>query len=234
MRIKVCGIRCVEDALLAAELGVDAIGLLVGKRHRSEDFLSQDEAKAIAAACPPLVTPVLVTHIENADEVVPLALDIGVFTIQMHNDCGPKELESIRRHIPGVRIIRAIHATGDDVIEQMKSLRPTVDAFVIDSINKKEDRVGGTGLTHDWNLSRRAVLELKCPIVLAGGLNPGNVAAAIDAVRPFAVDANTGLRGPSGFKDRAKVLRFVSEAKRAFLAVARSGGDGVEPRGHHT
>lgn len=215
MRVKVCGVRRVADALAAASLGVDAVGLLVGQRHRSEDFLDPDEAREIAKALPPLVSAVLVTHIEDGAEVAKLALRIGASTIQMHSDCDASAIRRVRSDVPYCKIIRAVHVTGPDAIAEMKSLEDHVDAFVVDSVNLADDRVGGTGLTHDWALSRRAVLEVRRPIILAGGLKPTNVADAISAVRPYGVDANTGLRDSLGFKDRDKVAAFVKEAKLA-------------------
>jgi phosphoribosylanthranilate isomerase len=223
MRIKVCGIRRVADAVAAARLGVDAIGLLVGQRHRSEDFLQADQAREIAAAVPPFVTPVLVTHVDDGEEVADLAREIGVSTIQMHSDCDVRTMALVRRRIPGCKIIRAVHATGDAAIDGMRELEEAVDAFVIDSVNVAEDRVGGTGLTHDWLLSRRAVSQSRKNVILAGGLRPGNVATAIAAVRPYGVDANTGLRDANGFKDYYKLASFAEQAKMAFFELLRSG-----------
>lgn len=219
MRIKVCGIRRVVDALVAASLGVDAVGLLVGQRHRSEDFIEPEEAREIAAAVPPFVTPVLVTHSTDGAEVVDLAGRVGVSTIQMHSDCSIDAMRLVRREIPSCKIVRAVHPTSATVVDEMRALEEAVDAFVVDSVNMAEDRVGGTGLTHDWALSRRVVVEVRRPVILAGGLRPDNVAAAITSVRPFGVDANTGLRDAAGFKDREKVAVFVEQATMAFLRV---------------
>lgn len=226
MRVKVCGIRHARDAALAVRLGADAIGLLVGQRHRSEDFLQPEQARAIADACPPLVTPVLVTHVEEAEPVIALARELRVTTIQMHSECSVAALRAVRRALPGVRLLRALHAADAQVLEQVRALADAVDAFIVDSANAAEDRVGGTGLTHDWALSRRIVEASPVPVILAGGLDGGNVARAIAAVRPYAVDANTRLRGADGFKDPAKVGAFVRAAKAGFFELA--GGNGGE------
>lgn len=220
MRVKVCGIRRRQDVLLAARLGADAIGLLVGQRHRSEDFLEPEEARELAAACPPLVTPVLVTHYEEPDAVVALARELRVTTIQMHSECSAATLRRIRREMPGVRLVRALHATGSDALEQMRELSEAAHAFIVDSANANEDRVGGTGMTHDWNLSRRLVADSPIPVILAGGLDAANVALAIAAVRPYGVDANTRLRSADGFKDPGKVSGFTRAAKAAFFDLA--------------
>jgi phosphoribosylanthranilate isomerase len=223
LRVKVCGIRRHQDVVLAAQLGVDAIGLLVGQRHRSEDFLEPQEARELAAACPPLVTPVLVTHHEEPDAIVPLAHELLVTTIQIHSECSAAALRKIRSELPGVRLIRAVHATRIDAIEQLRELSECVHGFIIDSVNANEDRTGGTGLTHDWNLSARIVAACPLPVILAGGLDPTNVAAAIATVRPYGVDANTRLRDADGFKSPEKLGAFARAAKAAFFDLALEG-----------
>ena len=115
---------------------------------------------------------------------------------------------------------RPVAATSLDAIELLRELSECVHGFIIDSVNPKEDRVGGTGLTHDWNLSARIVAACPLPVVLAGGLDATNVAAAIATVRPYAVDANTRLRDAHGFKSPEKVGAFVRSAKAAFFDLA--------------
>lgn len=220
VRVKVCGIRRRQDVLLAASLGADAIGLLVGQRHRSEDFLDAEQARELVEACPPLVTPVLVTHLEEADPVVALARELRVTTIQMHSECSAGTLRKIRHALPGVRLIRALHVAGNEALEQLPELAGAAHALIVDSVNAQEDRVGGTGLTHDWAMSRRIVAASPIPVILAGGLDGGNVARAIAIVRPYGVDANTRLRGADGFKDPARVVAFTREAKAAFMDLA--------------
>jgi phosphoribosylanthranilate isomerase len=223
LRVKVCGIRRRQDVLRVANLGADAIGLLVGQRHRSEDFLAPEVARELAAACPPLVTPVLVTHLEEADAVIALADELRIRTIQMHSECGVATLRKLRRELPGVRLIRALAASGPGMFEQMRELSAFADAFIVDSVNAREDRVGGTGLTHDWAMSRRAVEESPIPVVLAGGLDGDNVACAIATVHPYGVDANSRLRGADGFKDPEKVGCFIRAARAAFSDLAARG-----------
>lgn len=222
MRVKVCGIRRAEDAVLAARLGADAIGMLVGQRHRSEDFLQPAQARAIAAACPPLVTPVLVTHYDEPAPVAAIARELRVTTIQMHSDCTAATLRELRLALPGVRLVRALHTADAHVLDSVRALAEWVDAFILDSANPADDRVGGTGLTHDWSISRRIVEASPVPVILAGGLDGDNVAAAIATVRPYGVDANTRLRGGDGFKHPAKVGAFARAAKSAFFELAGS------------
>lgn len=219
MRVKVCGIKTVEDAIMAVHCGADAIGLLVGQRHVSEDFINIDLARDIVKKCPPFVSPVLVTHLIDPKEIAHIASQIGVTTIQLHSDCDVQSITSLRKIIPNIKLIKSFHITESEIIPVMRPFEAVVDAFLLDTINLVEDKVGGTGLTHDWNISRNIVQEVSRPVILAGGLNPENVADAIKTVTPFGVDANTGLRASNGFKDYAKVATFVSHAKLEFFKV---------------
>jgi phosphoribosylanthranilate isomerase len=217
MRVKVCGVKRVEDALFAAQCGADAIGLLVGQRHASDDFISPDLARSIARACPPYVSPVLVTHLEDPREIGDIAQFVGASAVQIHADCGAGGIATLKGSIPGVKIVKCLHMNQSD--PQVAALRfvPLVDAFILDTINVAEDQVGGTGIPHDWNLSRDFRRQCPTPVILAGGLNPGNVKRAIQTVRPFGVDANSGLKDASGYKDRSKLAAFIREAKMAFF-----------------
>lgn len=215
-RVKICGIRRIEDVRLAAEAGADAIGLLVGRRHASRDFLEPEAAAAIVALCPPLITPVLVTHLEEPAEIDRLARDLGVTTIQLHSDLPPEAVVHLRAlGERGRRLFKALHVTTPaESLAVAAAYRDLVDGFVLDSINPATGQVGGTGLVNDWELAARLVAELApLPVMLAGGLKPDNVAAAIDRVAPFGVDANSGTKGPDGFKDPARVHAFVAAAK---------------------
>ncbi len=217
IRVKICGIRRPEDALLAAAAGADALGLLVGRRHPSPDFVEPGAAAAIVAACPPFVTPVLVTHLEDPAEVHALAREIGVFIIQIHSDMTPGGVAALRRLAgPGWRLLKALHVTSPDRLADGDPHRPHVDGFVLDSINPATGQVGGTGRLNDWDLAARIVARhAPLPVMLAGGLSPENVAAAIARVRPFGVDVNSGTKGPDGYKDPDRVRAFVRAAKLA-------------------
>lgn len=217
MRVKVCGIKKVEDAIMAAHCGADAIGLLVGQRHVAEDFIKIDLARDIVKQCPPFVSTVLVTHLEDPKEIANLASQIGVSTIQIHSNCDVQSIISLRKILPNIKIIKNFHVTGLEMIPAMYPFVAVVDAFILDTLDSAGDRVGGTGLTHDWNLSSKIVRDIKCPVILAGGLNSDNVADAIRIVTPFGVDANTGLKDQNGSKDRKKVAAFVYNAKQEFF-----------------
>ena len=216
IRVKICGIRRLQDARLAAEAGADAIGLLVGQKHPSGDFLEPEAAAAIVALCPPFVTPVLVTHVDDPVAVHALARDIGVSTIQIHSGMSPEGVRILRALAgPGWKLLKALHVVSEASLAAGDAYRDLVDGFVLDSINPQTGQVGGTGLRADSNLSRRMVERLApfLPVMLAGGLNPDNVADAIAAVSPSGVDVNSGTKGSDGFKDPSRVRAFVRAAK---------------------
>ena len=214
MYVKICGVRRQEDALLAAELGADAIGLLVGQKHTSPDFIFTTVAKDIARALPPSVEAVLVTHVEDLDELERLLQQSEIRTIQLHNEIAPSSVERLRGRLPHLKIFKSINIISADSVAYPEAFEKLVDGFVLDSINVATDQVGGTGKTHDWSVSRQIVMRYpEIPIILAGGLNSENVRSAIEYVHPFGVDVNSGTKAADGFKDPRKMEAFIAQAK---------------------
>lgn len=213
MRVKICGVRRVEDMRSAVAAGTDAIGLLVGQRHPSGDFITCEQAREIAMACPPFVTPVVVTHLRDAAAIHALASAIGVSTIQVHSDLSPEGMRALRG-LGRYRLLKAYHVTGPESLAYGEAYRGVAEGFVLDSVNAATGQVGGTGITHDWALSRAIVARYPdVPVILAGGLRPENVAAAVAQVRPYGVDVNSGTKGADGWKDRARCAAFVRAAR---------------------
>jgi phosphoribosylanthranilate isomerase len=214
MYVKICGVRRQEDALLAAELGADAIGLLVGQKHNSLDFISGTVARDIARALPPSVEAVLVTHIKAIDELERLLQQSEITTIQLHSEIAPSSVEGLRGRIPHLKIFKSVSVISADSVVYPEAFEQLVDGFVLDSVNVATDQVGGTGKTHDWSVSREIVTRYPdIPIILAGGLNSENVRSAIEQVRPFGVDVNSGTKASDGFKDLRKMEAFIVQAK---------------------
>jgi len=214
MYVKICGIRRQEDALLAAELGADAIGLLVGQKHNSPDFISATVARDISRALPPSVEAVLVTHVEDVDEIERLLQQSEITTIQLHGEIAPSSVEGLRDRIPHLKVFKSVNIISADSVAYPEAFAQLVNGFVLDSINLATGQVGGTGKTHDWSVSRRIVMRYPdVPIILAGGLNSENVRSAIEQVHPFGVDVNSGTKAPDGFKDPRKMEAFIVQAK---------------------
>jgi phosphoribosylanthranilate isomerase len=217
MRIKICGIKRIEDAIIAAYCGADAIGLVVGQKHNSDDFIDKHLAQKIVKECPPYISPVLVTELDDPEEVSNLASQIGVSSIQLHSNCTVDNIVSLRKVLPYVKIIKNFHVNGSETIHAMKPFEAVVDAFILDTLDLANDKVGGTGLVHDWNISRDIIKKVSRPVILAGGLTQENVEEAIRFVKPYGVDVSSGLKDSSGFKDKTKMINFVYRAKHEFF-----------------
>ena len=215
MYVKICGIRRHEDALIAAELGADAIGLLVGQRHNSPDFISAAVAREISRTLPPSVEAVLVTHITEVDEIERLLRQSGITAVQLHSEITADSVANLRRRFPDLKVFKSVHVISAESVRYPEGFSKVVDGFVLDTINEATDQVGGTGKTHDWSISQKIVERFPdIPIILAGGLNSKNVRSAIESVHPFGVDVNSGTKGSDGFKDARKMREFIREAKR--------------------
>ena len=219
MKVKICGIVCLEDALMAASLGADALGFLVGVRHRAEDAIPASEARRIVHSLPPFVASVLVTHLTEAEPIIKLWQEIGTTAIQLHDDTPLFELRTLRQRLPGVSLTKAVHVTGPEAVDKALRYRGLVNAIVADTVMSTEDRIGGTGRTHDWEISRRIRETCSLPLILAGGLTPDNVALAVRSVKPYAVDVNSGVEDPQGCpkgrKDPERLKAFIETAREA-------------------
>lgn len=210
MRVKICGIQSQEDMSTALQAGADALGFLVGITHVAEDKIGLEEAKYLIEQLPPFVSSVAVTHLQQTDEIVDIVRTIRCTTVQVHNDVEVSVLQQIRAKLPHVKIIKAVHVTGQEALDYAREMASYVDALLLDS--RTSDRLGGTGLTHDWNISRQIVEQGPVPVILAGGLTPSNVGDAVQSVRPFGVDVNSGVE-IAGKKDPHKCREFVQISK---------------------
>jgi phosphoribosylanthranilate isomerase len=203
VRIKICGITNVDDALCAAQLGADAVGFVFARSPRQ---VSPEEAKSIATALPPLVQTVGVFVDEDLKSVLSIAAFCHLDLLQFHGQEGPDYCAQFDR-----RVIKAVRVKTRAEVAACSEYREVVDAFLLDTF--VSDQSGGTGQTFDWNLGREA--KQYGPIILAGGLHADNVADAIAAVRPYAVDASSRLEKNPGTKDHEKMARFVETVRNA-------------------
>jgi phosphoribosylanthranilate isomerase len=216
VRAKLCGIRSARDLAIAVAAGTDAIGLISGVTHVSEDALSPDDARDLARRTPPFVSTVLVTHLEEPGEILDLAAHVGADTIQLHGVVTPATVAAVLERAHGRRVVAAVHVTGPEAVDDALDLAGHCDAVLLDS--RTGDRLGGTGQTHDWSISRQVVDALRergRPVVLAGGLRPENVADAVRTVRPYAVDVNSGVEDVAGDKVPERCAAFVAAAREA-------------------
>jgi phosphoribosylanthranilate isomerase len=210
-RVKICGHRSSEEAQVSVLNGADAIGLIVGTRFFSEDEVTPAEAMAIFSSLPPFVSSVMVTHLQAADEIFDTYSKVLSSTIQLHNNVSIDTIKNLRRMLPAIKMIKAIHVIDSSSIGHALEFSTHVDAILLDS--RCEGRIGGTGIIHDWSTSREIVDLCKTPVILAGGLNPHNVMQAISVVKPFCVDVNSGVDLPNGDKCPEKIANFIHKVR---------------------
>jgi len=218
-RIKVCGVVRPEDAVLAAELGVDAIGVNFCKT--SSRYAGPEKARAIAAALPMGVDLVGVFVDEETPAIRRLAWDVGFSTIQLHGD----ELAHQVFRLAPFRVVKAFRwksgETSREVADYHRSLagyvdegtsKPTVLAAVLLDAHRS-GQFGGTGAI--WNWSETVGALWPAPLIIAGGLTPENVCEAIRALRPYAVDVAGGVESAPGVKDPEKLRAFIAAVRAA-------------------
>ena len=207
MNIKVCGITTCEQVTLVAEAGADLVGfVLTPNSPRAVDSeTARDLAEAAAGSG---VLSVGIFADDPVDELESLYYDIGLDVVQLHGSEAPFEVKTLVDR--GVTVWKAM-AVGPDFrsVRVRQFWQAGAEAVLLDAWNP--DKKGGTGETTDWAVA--AQLAEEGPIVLAGGLNGGNVAGAIGQVRPWGVDASSTLETAPGIKDLAKVSSYVAATR---------------------
>jgi phosphoribosylanthranilate isomerase len=216
MLVQIFEVQTPEEAAALVQLGVDHIGVLVGDGAFPRE-LSVASTKAIFAVVPAGRKRVALSLSPNLEEVARVIEETrpDIVQVQAEIDNFPVEMtRTLKTGFPEVSIMRAIPVIDETSIETAASYRGVADLLLLDSYDPGTRQFGALGRTHDWSLSRRIVDELGIPVILAGGLGPANVAAAISAVRPAGVDSKTRTdRLDRSGKDLAKVHAFVAAAK---------------------
>jgi phosphoribosylanthranilate isomerase len=204
-RVKICGITNLEDARLAADLGAQALGFIF--YPKSPRSIKPEAARQIIAQLPPLVLSVGVFVNEAAALVLEVAEMVRLDWVQLHGEEPPEYCRFLYRNV-----MKAIRVKDQSSLDQMAPYQGSVRAFLLDTCTSGPR--GGTGESFDWSLARQA--REYGPIVLAGGLRPENVAAAIREAAPQAVDVASGVEASPGKKDHVRLGAF-------FKAVAAAG-----------
>jgi phosphoribosylanthranilate isomerase len=200
-RIKCCGMTRVEDALLAAELGVDAIGVVLTAHSKRQVSLAQ--ARAIVEAMPPFVTTVTLCMDDEANFVQEIIDTVRPSMLQFHGNESDEWCKQF-----GQPYLKAIAmGEGAAALYQLHD-HPHAAGLLLDGHGLGEP--GGSGKSFDWSLMPR---DLKQPLILAGGLNATNVAAAIRVSKPWAVDVSSGIESAPGVKDHGKLRDFVAAVR---------------------
>jgi phosphoribosylanthranilate isomerase len=215
--IKICGNTSLEDALLAAEAGADALGFVFAPSPRR---VTAEQVAAIVPRLPVAVEKIGVFVDATLEEIVSTVEACGLTGVQLHFDANPELPAMLHERLgPEVRILCVIHFDTDNAgqcaVQMDEHTRnPHVDAVLVES--RTSVAAGGTGVTFDWAAARKAIFEntnARKRLIVAGGLTPANVAEAIVALRPWGVDVASGVEAAPGRKDAAKVREFVRRAR---------------------
>ena len=206
-KVKICGITSLDDARHAIECGADALGF--NFYDKSPRYISSDGAKRIIGQLPDTIEIVGVFVNENIHRIIELADAVKLNTVQLHGDETP-EFTSVVAVKTGRSVIKAFRVSPDFTVSDLLEYETT--AILLDAFSA--DQHGGTGKVFNWDIARE-VAEAGRKLYLAGGLSAENVANAIAAVRPFAVDACSLLESEPGLKDHDKVAAFIVAAKEA-------------------
>lgn len=215
-RVKICCIASVNEAWMAIEHGASAIGL-VSAMPSGPGPIDEDLIAKIAALVPPGVSSFLLTCKQDVVSIVDQQRRLGVNTIQICDQLVEGTYSDLREALPGVSLVQVIHVTGPESVADAESIAPHVDAILLDSGNQslKVKELGGTGRTHDWNLSLQIRERIDVPLYLAGGLKAENVGEAIRTVKPFGIDICSSLR-PNGHLDQHKLAAFFDAVHACF------------------
>lgn len=218
-RVKICCISSIQEAQLAIQHGASALGLvsamLSGPGVIAEDLIAQ-----IAATIPPAVSSFLLTSKQDTASIIAQQRRCGTNTIQICDRLQyVNDYKKLRDVLPGIALVQVVHVTGEESIEEAVAVAPYVNGILLDSGNQSlaVKELGGTGRTHDWEISRTIREALDMPLFLADGLDAENVAEAIRQVRPFGVDVCSGVR-THGRLDEEKLARFFGRVEDVQLS----------------
>jgi len=203
-RVKLCGQTTASDLAAAVDAGADAVGVIADVSVDTPREVTVERARTLLAQVPPFVTGVLVTMPGCTEEATDLVESVDPDAVQVHGQ-SPDETRLLRATLDRP-LVPAV-----DVADDVTAHAPHADAVLLDSTD--EQGGGGTGEVHDWDRASDLVESLDVPVVLAGGLTPANVAAAVERVDPFAVDVASGVESAGGAKDHDAMRQFVAAAQ---------------------
>ncbi len=212
-KIKICCISSHEEARLAIRHGADALGL-VGRMPSGPGPIADELIASIVKTIHPPIASFLLTSEQTATDIIAHVNRVHTNTVQIVDELAEGSYDEIRKALPHLKMVQVIHVTGEESIGQALQVHTHVDAILLDSGNPKAavKTLGGTGNTHNWDISRELVKEVKVPVFLAGGLHAGNVQEAIKRVSPYGVDICSGVR-TNGKLDIQKLNAFISAVK---------------------
>ena len=208
-KVKICCIANREEAQMAVNAGAWAVGL-VAEMPSGPGPISDEDIAEIVRSIPRGIESFLLTSRVDADGIIDHHQFCGATTLQLVDHVPFVELRKIREALPDVRIVQVIHVLGEHSVDEALEVASLVDMILLDSGKPfaEERTLGGTGDTHNWNISLEIRKQISIPMFLAGGLHPDNVAEAIRQVQPFGVDLCSRIRTDGGL-DSAKLNAFL-------------------------
>jgi phosphoribosylanthranilate isomerase len=203
IKVKICGITNLDDAIAAVDFGADALGFVFFQG--SPRFISTDKAAVIIKKLPPFLTTIGVFVNERPGRIEKIISTTGIDVVQLHGDEKPENCNISRKTIKAIRVKTL------ESLDPLIYYKDIVSAFLLDTFSP--DISGGTGQIFNWDIAVEAKQFGK--IILAGGLTPDNITEAIRRVRPYAVDVSSGVESKKGEKDHEKMKLFIEKAKSA-------------------
>lgn len=204
VRIKICGITRLQDALFCAEEGVDAVGFVF--YNGSKRYISPQAARKISLKLPPFICKVGVFVNASPQEILETVKTAGIDCVQLHGEEGQDMVDGLRRVI---KVIKAFRIFSDKDI--MQALRVKVDAVLLDTYRKES--FGGTGERFDWGLLKGKKFSPNKYIIVSGGITPYNIPELFAVCSPFAIDCSSGVEKEPGVKDIRKVKLLIKKVR---------------------
>jgi phosphoribosylanthranilate isomerase len=195
VKVKICCISSIEEAKLAIVHGAAAIGL-VGRMPSGPGIITDELINSIAKTVLPPIDSFLLTSETTAEAIIAHHNKVNTTTIQMVDALSGREYHKIREAIPHVKLVQVIHVLDEKAVQEAIEISEWVDAILLDSGNPNLSTkvLGGTGKTHNWDLSKKIRENISIPTYLAGGINKDNIRMAIDHVQPYGIDLCSSVR----------------------------------------
>ena len=207
-RLKICCISSIKEARIAIDYGASALGL-VGNMPSGPGVIGDALIYQIAKTIPPPISTFLLSSETKAQDIISHYKRANTTTIQIVDAMEKSEYEILRTELPSVKLVQVIHVIDDHSVKEAIEISNFVDAILLDSGNPNllVKELGGTGRTHNWDLSREIKNAISIPLFLAGGINKDNVKQAIETVEPFGIDLCSSVR-TDGKLDPQKLKDF--------------------------
>ena len=220
IRVKICCIASIEEAMLAIKYGASALGL-VSEMPSGPGVIDEALITEIAIKIPPPVATFLLTSKQTAEEIIGQQLKTKVNTLQLVDRVPHSELQKLKKQIPEVKLVQVIHVVDEHSVDEALNVQKYVDALLLDSGNPNLEvkELGGTGRKHNWSISKKIRDQVNLPVFLAGGLNSGNVLEAITIVRPYCLDICSGVRTKNRL-DEGKLKFFFENVNKFNFGLA--------------